>query len=136
MDFVGRLDIKNHFAPSPAGTVLGGTRMLVIGQAKCRTDYLKSEEAARDISRVAARLQRGYIGIYVTTGAFKESTQREVAIDGYPIVLINGRQLADLLNQYKNRVGKKIKVILEECDEWYRQHQKNMPPELILRDFD
>ena len=57
---------------------------------------MKKAEDAKDIARVASRLQRGYLGVYVTTGQYKVSTQKEVSIDGYPIILINGRQVADL----------------------------------------
>lgn len=101
------------------------------------TDYTdpKKAENARDIARVAARLQRGHVGVYVTTGTYKVSTQKEVAIDGYPIVLINGRQLADLLIQYRSRTGKEIEEIVDECDRWYRENQKDYPPEFALRDF-
>jgi hypothetical protein len=137
IDFIGRIDIKNHLAPSPEGTILGGTKLLVLGQAKCRTNFTspKAGENAQDIARVAARLQRGYIGIYITTGTFTIPTQTEVAIDGYPIVLINGRQLADLLIQYMNRTGMKVTEILEECDIWYKSNKSNNPPENFLHDL-
>lgn len=134
VDFVGCLKIFNEEAPKPPGTVLGHTKLLVIGQAKCRTNYMKKAEDAKDIARVASRLQRGYLGVYVTTGQYKESTQKEVSMDGYPIILINGRQVADLLNMHSLRTGQSIKEILIECDEFYRDNQSNKPPEHILRD--
>ena len=55
-------------------------------------------------------------------------------MDGYPIILINGRQVADLLNMHSLRTGQSIKEILIECDEFYRDNQSNKPPEHILRD--
>ena len=134
VDFIGRLDITNNHVPNPAGTVLGHTKLLVIGQAKCRTNYDSHKgENARDIARVSSRLQRGYLGIYITTGTFTEATQKEVSIDGYPIILINGRQLADLLIQYKSKTGLSMNQILKECDEWYEHNQRNIPPSHILR---
>ena len=136
VDFIGRLEIKNQHAPAPPGTVLGGTRILVFGQAKCRTNYetAAAAEDAKEIARVAARLQRGYLGVFVTTGTYKQSKQKEVAVDGYPIVLINGRQLADLLIQYIHRTGKNMKTILSDCDQWYLDNQRDSPPENFLKD--
>ncbi|MGW2885169.1 restriction endonuclease [Streptomyces griseoruber] len=81
-DFVGRLDL---------GRGLAGTSLVVLGQAKCvKPDSLISAE---QIARVVARLRRGWIGVYVTTGAYSESAQTEMAEDQYPIVLINGAEL-------------------------------------------
>lgn len=133
VDFVGRLDITNKFAPSPSGTILGGTRLVVLGQAKCRTNYLAASESARDIARVAARIQRGQIGVFITTGLFRESTQIEVANDGYPIVLINGRQLADILIQYMVRTGHSLDMVLADRDEWYYNNKRDVPPDYILK---
>lgn len=81
-DFVGRLDL---------GTGLAGTRLVVLGQAKCiRPDGLISAE---QIARVVARLRRGWIGVFVTTGAYSEPAQVEMVEDQYPIVLISGMDL-------------------------------------------
>lgn len=85
-DFVGRIDL---------GTGLIGTSLVVLGQAKCvRLDGLVTAE---QIARVVARLRRGWIGIYVTTGAFSEPAQLEMVEDQYPIVLVSGLELADEL---------------------------------------
>ena len=137
VDFVGGLKIANQQAPTPPGTVLGNSKLVVIGQAKCRTAYesKNAEEDAKDIARVASRLHRGYLGIYVTTGVYKVSTQREVSIDKYPIILINGRQMADLLNLYTSRTGKSIQTILVESDEWYENNRRDWPPTHILREL-
>jgi hypothetical protein len=43
---------------------------------------------------VVARLRRGWVGVYVTTGAFSEPAQQEIGDDEYPIVLIHGARLA------------------------------------------
>lgn len=81
-DFVGRLDI---------GSGLAGTSLVVLGQAKCiQPDSLISAE---QIARVVARLRRGWIGVYVTTGSFSEAAQLEMVEDQYPIVLVNGSAL-------------------------------------------
>ncbi|MEV0196162.1 restriction endonuclease [Nonomuraea sp. NPDC050691] len=81
-DFVGRLDL---------GSGLAGTSLVVLGQAKCiKPDSLISAE---QIARVVARLRRGWIGVYVTTGSYSEPAQVEMVEDQYPIVLINGMDL-------------------------------------------
>ncbi|MEU7748644.1 restriction endonuclease [Nonomuraea sp. NPDC049158] len=81
-DFVGRLDL---------GSGLAGTSLVVLGQAKCiKPDSLVSAE---QIARVVARLRRGWIGVYVTTGSYSEPAQVEMVEDQYPIALINGMDL-------------------------------------------
>ncbi|MFG2293381.1 restriction endonuclease [Streptomyces sp. NPDC048603] len=81
-DFVGRIDL---------GSGLAGTSLVVLGQAKCvKLDSLVSAE---QIARVVARLRRGWIGVYVTTGAYSEPAQAEMIEDQYPVVLVNGRDL-------------------------------------------
>lgn len=82
-DFVGRLDV---------GSGLAGTSLVVLGQAKCvKPDSLIS---ADQIARVVARLRRGWVGVYVTTGSYSEQAQSEMVEDQYPIVLVNGARLA------------------------------------------
>ncbi|WP_042365997.1 restriction endonuclease [Streptacidiphilus neutrinimicus] len=87
-DFVGRIDL---------GRGLAGTKLVVLGQAKCvKPDSLISAE---QIARVVARLQRGWIGVYVTTGSYSEPAQLEMVEDQYPIVLINGQDLVKELRE-------------------------------------
>ena len=83
---------------------------------------------------MTSRLTRGTIGVYVTTGTYKDSAQNEVSLDELPIILINGRLLVDLLLSYKLRTGKNINGILHECDRWYDKKQKNIPLKNILHD--
>ncbi len=132
VDFIGRYDLMHPEVAPPPGTILGSTSLLVIGQAKCR--LIDKEEMARDIARVASRLQRGHIGIYITTGTYKESVQQEVAMDDYPMILINGRQLADLIAAYMIRTGKDINTVLKEQDEWCDTNIKYVPASSILHD--
>lgn len=66
-DFVGRLDLGEGF---------GAIKLVVLGQAKC--EAIESATSGRDIARTVARLRRGWIGVYVTTGYFSRSTQTEV----------------------------------------------------------
>ncbi|MFI0799851.1 restriction endonuclease [Amycolatopsis lurida] len=90
-DFVGRLDV---------GTGMAVTKLVVLGQAKCVKP--ESTISADQVARVVARLQRGWIGVYVTTGAFSEAAQLEIVEDRYPIVLINGLLLAQQIRELAN----------------------------------
>jgi hypothetical protein len=83
-DFVGRLDV---------GFGQAKTSLVVLGQAKCINP--ESHISAEQMARVVARLRRGWIGVYVTTGAYSRAAQIEMVDDQYPIVLIGGRTLAE-----------------------------------------
>ncbi|PKQ21217.1 MAG: restriction endonuclease [Actinobacteria bacterium HGW-Actinobacteria-6] len=83
IDFVGRLD---------AGSEEATAHLVVLGQAKCIVP--KSSVSAEQLSRVVARLKRGWIGAYVTTGTYSRAAQLEMIEDDYPIVLVHGLRLA------------------------------------------
>jgi hypothetical protein len=92
MDFVGRLD---------AGNTTANTPLVVLGQAKCIKP--SNSISPDEVARVVARLRRGWIGIFVTTGVFSKQAQVEMIDDEYPIVLVPGaalvkevRELAEL----------------------------------------
>lgn len=82
MDFVGRLDV---------GTPDNNTPLIVLGQAKCirPTTSISPDEVAR----LVARLRRGWVGVFVTTGAFSKQAQVEIIDDQYPVVLVAGQAL-------------------------------------------
>ena len=84
VDFVGRLDIGSSSANTP---------IVVLGQAKCLTTG--SSINADQVARVVARLRRGWIGVYVTTGHFTQRAQIEIVDDQYPLVLVSGLDLAE-----------------------------------------
>jgi AspBHI-like restriction endonuclease/restriction endonuclease len=67
VDFVGRLDI---------GTPANNTPLVVLGQAKCINP--NSAISPDQVARVVARLRRGWIGVFVTTGTFSRQAQIEV----------------------------------------------------------
>ncbi len=83
IDFVGRLD---------AGSEDASTHLVVLGQAKCIKP--SSSVSAEQLSRVVARLKRGWIGAYVTTGTYSRGAQLEMIEDDYPVVLVHGLRLA------------------------------------------
>lgn len=84
LDFVGRLDIGEGSTSTP---------IIVLGQAKC---VLPSASINPDqVARLVARLKRGWIGVFVTTGTFSRQAQIEIVDDQYPVVLIHGKALAE-----------------------------------------
>jgi hypothetical protein len=84
MDFVGRLDV------GPPGNSMP---VVVLGQAKCI--HPDSSVSPDQIARVVARLRRGWLGIYVTTGTFSRQAQVEVIDDQYPVLLVSGKTLVE-----------------------------------------
>ncbi|MGW4491335.1 restriction endonuclease [Streptomyces sp. NPDC004376] len=123
-DFVGRIDL---------GAGLAGTSLVVLGQAKCiHPDSLVSAE---QIARVVARLRRGWIGIYVTTGSFSEPAQLEMVEDQYPILLVNGLDVArELRSMARDDHGDDLAACLDHI-----LHAQGVPitsrrPEEILLD--
>src|SRR5262249_37072376 len=83
VDFVCRLDVGSEFSRMA---------VVVLGQAKCLVPT--SSVNGKDLARLVARLQRGWFGVFVTTGVFSASAQQELHEDRYPVLLINGTRLA------------------------------------------
>ena len=94
VDFVGRLDVGSGFSKAS---------LVVLGQAKCEAPT--SSTSGKDIARTVARLRRGWIGCYVTTGTFSTHTQREVADDRYPLLLVPGGRLPEQSDDGGERRG-------------------------------
>jgi len=84
VDFVARLD---------AGSGDSKAKLVVLGQAKCIAPDGPAV-SAEQLARVVARLRRGWIGAYVTTGVFSEPAQQEMVLDEYPMVLVGGLRLS------------------------------------------
>lgn len=122
MDFVGRLDAGNHAASTP---------LVVLGQAKCvlPTSTISPDEVAR----VVARLRRGWIGVFVTTGSFSKQAQIEVIDDEYPIVLIPGGLLAtEAILLAELAFEGDVEKALEAASAGYEQDVTHRRPEEIL----
>jgi hypothetical protein len=106
VDFVGRLDIGlDDFSK---------TSIIVLGQSK---RYSKSI-AGESLTRVASRMTRGYIGVVVTLDTFTMPAQAEIKDDKLPIILINGKKVAELLMTFMNRTKMTLDEIVKEQDEW------------------
>ncbi|MEU8743086.1 restriction endonuclease [Streptomyces parvulus] len=121
-DFVGRLDL---------GSGLAGTKLVVLGQAKCvKPDTLITAE---QIARIVARLRRGWIGVYVTTGAYSEPAQTEMVEDQYPIILINGMSLVrELRSMARDDHGGALEACIKHVLSSREGAVTNRRPEEIL----
>lgn len=126
VDFVSRIDLGTGFAQ---------TSLIVLGQAKC--EAFSSPTGGNHIARVAARLRQGFIGAYVTTSYFSQKVQREVLEDRYPVMLVNGRQVAETVRQIlveEDVAASDPKVLLERIDAEYDDRVVLRDPEEILLD--
>ncbi len=88
-----RLTKKNSCSNTVIGSVTSNTPLVVLGQAKCVVPG--SSISPDQVARVVARLRRGWVGVFVTTGVFSRQAQVEVVDDQYPLVLVGARDLAE-----------------------------------------
>lgn len=126
VDFVCRLDVGDRVDR------LSHTSAVVLGQAKCVG--VDTAIGGYALARVVARLQRGWIGAFVTTGIFSRAAQLELAQDKYPIVLINGQRLAKTLFEILTREQIDLGDLLNRETEWYLRNSTHLPPGRILED--
>jgi hypothetical protein len=63
-------------------------------------------------------MTRGYIGVVVTLDTFTMPAQAEIKDDKLPIILINGKKVAELLMTFMNRTKMTLDEIVKEQDEW------------------
>lgn len=122
VDFVGRLDI---------GATTASTPLVVLGQAKC---VKPSTSISPDqVARVVARLRRGWVGVFVTTGVFSAQAQAEVVDDQYPLVLVPGRVLAEqVLRMAASDFGGDLDALLASVLGGYEDAITQRRPEEIL----
>lgn len=110
IDFVGKIKISNS---------LSLVDIVVLGQAKC----IKPENSVsgKDIARTVARLKRGWIGSFVTTGIFSKKVQEEIYNDKYPLMLINGKLIADTISKYMHENNiRSVKSFLQKTDDRFQ----------------
>lgn len=121
-DFIARLDLGDGF---------GAIKLVVLGQAKC--EALGSPTNGKDVARTVARLRRGWIGVYVTTSYFSASVQTEVIQDRYPILLVNGRRLAEeLYTEIHQRGGLPLPDLFAEIEHEYGSVTELSDPDHVL----
>jgi len=121
VDFVLRIDIGSE--------KLAGLKVIVLGQAKCTTPSTATN--GNDIARTVARLKRGWIGSFVTTSYFTKGVQAEVNEDQYPIMLINGKTVAEIVERALLATGLGLDDYLDGLTKTYDSY--NGIPEDILR---
>lgn len=121
-DFVGRLELGEGF---------GALRLVVLGQAKC--EKLESATNAVHIARTVARLRRGWVGAFVTTSYFSASVQVEVSQDRYPLLLVNGLQLAEeLAHEQRARGWPPLTQLLSEIERDFGEVTELSDPDQVL----
>lgn len=121
-DFVARLDLGSGFSKA---------KIVIYGQAKCEVPT--GTTSGRDVARTVARLKRGWIGAYVTTGAFSEPVQREIIDDAYPLLLVPGARVATEVSIMARREGfATVAAFLKNLDSNYPDAVANRRPEEIL----
>lgn len=124
VDFVGRIDLSSGFS---------SVKVVVLGQAKCEAPTTGT--SGKDIARTVARLRRGWIGAYVTTSFFTDKNQIEIIQDQYPLIMVNGLEVASeterlmIESGFTNVVG-----FLEELEQEYNKLVVSRRPEEILLD--
>jgi hypothetical protein len=119
---VGRLDVGEGF---------GRTKLVVLGQAKC--ERIDTPTGGNHLARTVARLRRGWLGAYVTTSFFSPAVQLEVYDDQYPLLLLNGRQLASEVTRLQLSSGQhSLHDFLSYVDQSYEEQVSGRDPEEIL----
>jgi hypothetical protein len=113
------------------GDPQGSAAVIVLGQAKCIA--LDDAVDAKDLARLVARLRRGWVGSFVTTGSFTEPAQGEVIVDGYPLLLVPGRVVAQEVRKLATEVGG-LPALFEAEERWYRENTRNWPPSRAMED--
>jgi hypothetical protein len=123
-DFIGRIDIGSGFST---------IKQVVYGQAKCEKP--SSTTSGRDVARTVARLRRGWIGIYVTTGSFSEPVQREIIEDEYPLLLIPGSRIAQEVEEMLHESAlATLGELLNDISSTYRASVLRRRPTEILKE--
>lgn len=122
-DFVGSIDLDAYGS-------LKSSRQVVLGQAKC--EKLTTSTNGLHIARLAARLRRGWVGVYVTTSYFSIPVQREVLTDRYPVVLIDGARVASVVRKYLSDHQIELLALLDDLSEIYEGRIGFGDPDAVL----
>lgn len=122
VDFVGKLSV---------GSDIARTDIVLLGQAKCEDP--RKPTSGIHLARTVARLQRGWIGAFVTTSYFSEHSQLELKVDKYPLILVNGKLLSQQMRKLMEEVGQSdVKTFLSLLEADYESSISDRRPEEIL----
>lgn len=122
VDFIGRIDM---------GSLAASTPVVVLGQAKCILP--SSAVSPEQVARVVARLRRGWIGVYVTTGSFSKQAQIEIIDDQYPVVLVSGGTLASTVRRMAEaNYGGDLDALLQATIDQYADAITHRRPEEVI----
>jgi hypothetical protein len=124
VDFVSRLDLGN----GP-----GSLKLVVLGQAKCIAGAAPVTSGL-DLARTVARLDRGWVGAFVTTGYFSDQAQREVIADRFPLLMLNGRHVGETVVKEAALRGVPVADYIAAVDAEYDARLSSRLPAEILRD--
>ena len=124
IDFVSRLDV---------GTGAGSLKLVVLGQAKCVSGKAPVTSGV-DLARTVARLDRGWVGAFVTTGYFSDQAQREVIADRFPLLMLNGRHVGEAVVRELLLRGASMSEYIESIDGEYDLRLSSRLPVEILGD--
>jgi hypothetical protein len=124
IDFVSRLDL---------GLGMGALKLVVLGQAKC-VSTTAPPTSGLDLARTVARLDRGWVGAFVTTGFFSEQAQREVMTDRFPLLMLNGRHVGEAVVKEAALRGESVPSYLQSVDSDYDNRLSSRLPMEVLSD--
>ncbi|MEO8469280.1 MAG: restriction endonuclease [Chloroflexota bacterium] len=124
IDFVSRLDL---------GIGPGSLKLVVLGQAKCVAPN-SPPTSGLDLARTVSRLDRGWVGAFVTTGLFSEQAQREVQSDRFPLLMLNGRQVGEAVVKEAATGGLSVPAYLQSIDAEYDHRLSSRQPIEVLGD--
>jgi hypothetical protein len=124
IDFVSRLDL---------GVGSGSLKLVVLGQAKCVSPSAPPASGL-DLARTVSRLDRGWVGAFVTTGFFSEQAQREVQADRFPLLMLSGRHVGEAVVKESALRGESVSAYIESVDADYDLRLSSRSPIEVLGD--
>lgn len=80
-------------------------------EAKCYAPH--TSVGVRDVSRLISRLRNRQFGVFITTSYFNDQAYREVREDRHPVVLMCGKDIADLLRARGYSTPEQVRKWLE-----------------------
>jgi hypothetical protein len=66
-------------------------------EAKCKNPNANNSSGVKDTSRLISRLRYRQFGIFITTSCLHEQAYQEIIEDGHPVLVVSGKDIADIL---------------------------------------